>query len=90
MYRDMETGLQVKIKAQQEKFANQETDKKNLKKEITDLQAQRERMINEKDEQIRLLRERIDEMSSDFAQILKSCLEKMSERIDFGNQTWEG
>ena len=33
---------------------------------------------------------KIDEMSSDFAQILKSCLEKMSERIDFGNQSWNG
>ena len=42
-------------------------------------------MISEKDADIRKLRERIDEMSSDFAQILKSCLEKMSERIDFGN-----
>ena len=47
-------------------------------------------MISEKDADIRKLRERIDEMSSDFAQILKSCLEKMSERIDFGNQTWTG
>ena len=27
-------------------------------------------------------------MSSDFAKILKSCLEKMSERIDFGNQSY--
>ena len=30
----------------------------------------------------------IDVMSSDFAKILKSCLEKMSERIDFGNQSY--
>ena len=47
-------------------------------------------MLVEKEADIRKLRERIDEMSSDFAQILKSCLEKMSERIDFGNQTWTG
>ena len=32
---------------------------------------------------------KVDEMSSDFAKILKSCLEKMSERIDFGSQDWE-
>ena len=28
-------------------------------------------------------------MSSDFAKILKSCLQKMSERIDFGTQEFE-
>ena len=58
--------------------------------EIAELKQAKEKMINDKDAEIRKYKERIDEMSSDFAQILKSCLEKMSERIDFGNQTYEG
>ena len=56
-----------------------------MKAEITNLTQAKEKMINDKDAEIRKYKERIDEMSSDFAQILKSCLEKMSERIDFGN-----
>ena len=90
MYREMEKELQTTIKSKETTFAEQEDLKKVLQKDIQDLNAQRERMIAEKEATIQSLRERIDEMSSDFAQILKSCLEKMSERIDFGNQTFQG
>ena len=60
-------------------------EKQGLTRDIQDLNKAKEQMIMEKDADIRKLKERIEEMSSDFAQILKSCLEKMSERIDFGN-----
>ena len=32
---------------------------------------------------------RIDEMSSDFAEMLKETLSKMQERIEFANKNWE-
>ena len=50
----------------------------------------KEKMITDKDAQIATLKEKISEMSSDFAQMLKDTLRKMHERVDFANQTWEG
>ena len=46
-------------------------------------------MIEQKDEEIRELKKRIDEMSSDFAEMLKDTLTKMQERIEFANKQWE-
>ena len=47
-------------------------------------------MIKAKDEAIQQLKEKISEMSSDFAQMLKDTLRRMHERVEFANQTWEG
>ena len=47
-------------------------------------------MIQKKDEELHLLQQRIDTMSSDFAEMLKTTLNKMQERIDDANQTYEG
>ena len=46
-------------------------------------------MIAEKDADIREQEKRIDEMSSDFAKMLKNTLAKMQDRIDFGIQSFE-
>lgn len=46
-------------------------------------------MVKEKDEQIKESEKRIDEMSSDFAKMLKNTLAKMQDRIDFGIQSFE-
>ena len=46
-------------------------------------------MIREKDDEIKELKKRIDEMSSDFAEMLKDTLTKMQERIEFANKQWE-
>ena len=43
-------------------------------------------MVQEKDEEIKTLKKRIDEMSSDFAEMLKDTLTKMQERIEFANK----
>ncbi len=43
-------------------------------------------MIASKDEEIKELKKRIDEMSSDFAEMLKDTLTKMQERIEFANK----
>lgn len=42
-----------------------------------------------KNEEIKELKKRIDEMSSDFAEMLKDTLHKMEERIDIANKQWE-
>ena len=43
-----------------------------------------------KEEEIGVLKDRIDVISSNFAELLKSTLTKMQERIDDANQTYEG
>ena len=47
-------------------------------------------MEMQKEEEIGILRDRIDVISSNFAELLKSTLTKMQERIDDANQTYEG
>ena len=46
-------------------------------------------MITMHEQSIFKLKERIDTMSSDFAQMLKSTYKKMQERIDDNNPTYE-
>ena len=46
-------------------------------------------MIGSKKDEIDELKKRIDEMSSDFADMLKDTLTKMQERIEFANKQWE-
>jgi hypothetical protein len=50
---------------------------------------EKEQIRDEKDEEIRKLKKNIDEMSSDFAEMLKDTLTKMQERIEFANKNWE-
>ena len=47
-------------------------------------------MLQKMDEDLHTLQQRIDTMSSDFAEMLKTTLNKMQERIDDANQTYEG
>ena len=62
---------------------------KNMKEEITGLNAKKERIIHENDSQIKELTQRIEEMSSDFADMLKDTLSKMQDRIEFANKDWK-
>ncbi len=50
---------------------------------------EKEAMIAQKDDEIAELKKRIDELSSDFAEMLKDTLTKMQERIEFANKDWE-
>ena len=43
----------------------------------------------ENDEQIKELNRRIEEMSSEFADMLKDTLSKMQDRIEFANKDWK-
>lgn len=47
-------------------------------------------MTTEYEKKIFELKGKIDTMSSDFAKMLKETLQKMQERIDDANQTYEG
>ena len=46
-------------------------------------------MIKKKDEEIAAQKDRLQEMTSDFARMLKNTLAKMQDRIDFGINTYQ-
>ena len=62
---------------------------KHLREETQSLKIRKETMIQENDEQIRELNRRIEEMSSEFADMLKDTLSKMQDRIEFANKDWK-
>lgn len=55
-------------------------EKKDQK--IEDLREETKVAVDKKDEEIKQLRTKIEEMSSEFARMLKETLEKMQERIE--------
>ena len=55
---------------------------------IEDLKAKKEEILDKYDEEIRELERRINEMSSDFADMLKETLVSMQDRIEFANQDY--
>ena len=46
-------------------------------------------MIQEKETEIRKLKEQLDEVSSDFANLLKNQLSKFQQRVVQGHQSFE-
>ena len=49
----------------------------------------KDREIQEKEEVIAELRNKINDMSQEFANMLKSTLDKMQERIELANTQWD-
>ena len=62
---------------------------KEQKENITKLNDSKEEMIHNNDATIKELTQRIEEMSSDFAGMLKDTLSKMQDRIEFANKDWK-
>ena len=90
IYRQMEDSKNTEITESRKEVEKQEQLKKQLIDEIAKLQKQKEEQIMKKEEEIGVLKDRIDVISSNFAELLKSTLTKMQERIDDANQNYEG
>ena len=88
-YLNMEEELSGNIEKEQEKVKAQEQQIRELKEKKQRLIAEKEQIREEKDAEIAKLKKNIDEMSSDFAEMLKDTLTKMQERIEFANKNWE-
>ena len=88
IYRTMETKQNEAIADKQEAVAAQESEIAKLKQDIEKIKADKEEMLKKKEEDLATLQQRIDTMSSDFAEMLKTTLHKMQERIDDANQTY--
>ena len=57
--------------------------------ELADTLKKKENVIKQRDEEIRDLRDRLKEMSHKFAEMLKSTLDQMSQKIELVNQNFE-
>ena len=86
----MEDGKNIEIDQCRIEVEKQEQEKRQLQNEIAKLLKEKEDKVAEKEEQIGNLKDRIDVISCNFAELLKSTLLKMQERIDDANQTYEG
>ena len=84
----MEKKLQSDIDTLIGNVDTQETKIEELNGEIAKLKDNKEEIIGTYDEQIKDLKRRINEMSSDFADMLKDTLTKMQDRIEFANPDW--
>eukprot|EP00356_Strombidium_inclinatum_P005950 CAMPEP_0170501958 /NCGR_PEP_ID=MMETSP0208-20121228/40002_1 /TAXON_ID=197538 /ORGANISM="Strombidium inclinatum, Strain S3" /LENGTH=102 /DNA_ID=CAMNT_0010780775 /DNA_START=205 /DNA_END=509 /DNA_ORIENTATION=+ len=85
----MEKKLQSDIGKLIGEVEEQENGVKGLNEQIGGLKDEKEKIIEKYDEQIKELNRRINEMSSDFADMLKDTLSKMQDRIEFANKDWQ-
>lgn len=85
----MEKNLQEQIKVLEGNVREQEDEILKLNDRIKQTVDKRSQIIETNDNEIAQYEKRIDEMSSDFAIMLKDTLTKMQERIAFANKDWE-
>lgn len=88
-YKSMFEELTEKInKLEREVVDNDETIG-DLKEQYEKLNSDKLEIEKQKNEEIKELKKRIDDMSSDFAEMLRDTLHKMQERIEIANKQWE-
>ena len=56
---------------------------------LEDLKGEKERIIAQKDAENAEMKHKMEDMANEFAEMLKETLEKMSERIEITNTSWE-
>ena len=88
-YKDLEEEYMTKISKKQDEIATQSEQIRDKLSLLARKKLEKEAMIATKEDEIAELKKRIDEMSSDFAEMLKDTLTKMQERIEFANKDWE-
>ena len=88
-YRAMLKELEEKIGRLDDDLKNGEKDLFEKQRHIKDIIKTKDKEIEEKDNEIRDLRKKIDDMSQEFASMLKATLDKMQERIELANTRWD-
>ena len=77
----MERDLNKKIKQQEQYKIDLDKKKILVVAKHAELEKKRMELIETKDTEIRELKERIEEMSSDFSSILRDTLQKLNESV---------
>ena len=88
-YKDMQDRLMEKINELQTEVSGHEDDIVAKDEEIALLDQEIKEEWIKKDQEIEQLQKQIDEMSSDFAEMLKQTLSKMQDRIELANVQWD-
>ena len=88
-YKIMQDDYEAKIETNEKEVAEQEADIQRKDEQIALLEQEIKEEWIKKDQQIEQLQKQIDEMSSDFAEMLKQTLSKMQERIELANVQWD-
>ena len=88
-YKSVEEQLMDKMNSLSQKKMDNEQETKRLVENQAALDAEILEIESSKDEQIGNLKKNIEEMSSDFATMLKDTLEKMKGKIEDANTKWE-
>uniref|UniRef100_A0A7S3J1E4 Dynein regulatory complex protein 12 n=1 Tax=Euplotes harpa TaxID=151035 RepID=A0A7S3J1E4_9SPIT len=89
VYITMQKDLMDKINDLEAQVSEHEADIQNKDELISALDQEIKEECIKKDLQIEQLQRQIDEMSSDFAEMLRQTLSKMQERIELANVQWD-
>ena len=81
-YKQMQQQLLREIDTLKQSVASQEVQMQQKDTETKELVKQHEAVLFRKDEEIKELRKKADEMSVEFARMLKQLLGKMNEKIE--------
>lgn len=84
-YKSMQDELQKENNDLKKKVKDQDDVIKQKEQDIADLIRDKDMELIRKDEEIRDLKRKIEDMSSEFAKMLKETLEKMQQRIELAN-----
>jgi len=88
-YRTMVRERDEKITGLENELYGNERDLSEKDKQLKEMIKTKDREIQEKEEVIAELRNKINDMSQEFANMLKSTLDKMQERIELANTQWD-
>ena len=87
-YKRMEERLTANIDELEGTVETQEAQVKSLNEEILRKREERDRQNQEMDDRIAKLNLKINEMASEFSDILKDALHKMQDRVEFANKDY--
>lgn len=85
----MQEELLNKINSLQDEVTQNDEEIKSLKVEHEKVNNEKQEIERIKNDEIKELKKRIDDMSSEFAEMLKETLQKMNERIEAANSHWK-
>ena len=88
-FKSVEEDMLEKINDLSTKKSQNENEIEKLEERKTNLQNDIKIMEQEKKEEISTLSSRIEQLSSNFATMLKDTLEKMKQKIEDANKKWE-
>jgi chromosome segregation ATPase len=86
-YKSMQDELQKENNDLKRKVKDQQDVIKQKEDDIVDLVRDKDQDLVRKDDEIKDLKRKIEDMSSEFAKMLKETLEKMQQRIELANSS---